>query len=37
MQSIDSTETYVYGMNKDLVNEKDEIKCSSVIKWYKND
>ena len=37
MQSIDSTETYVYGMKKDLVNEKDEIKYSSVIKRYKND
>ena len=37
MQSIDSTETYVYGMNKDLVNENEEIKCSSVIKRYKND
>ena len=37
MQSIDSTETYVYGMNKDLVNENEEIKCSSVMKRYKND
>ena len=35
MQSIDSTETYVYGTIKDLVIEKEEIKCSNIIKWYK--
>ena len=27
MQSIDSIEIYAYGMSKDLVNEKQEIKC----------
>ena len=27
MQSIDSIETYAYGMSKDLVSEKEEIKC----------
>ena len=37
MQSIGSIETYVYGTNKDLVSEKEEIKCNSIIKPYKND
>ena len=32
MQSIDSIETYAYGMNKDLVNEKEKIKCINIIK-----
>ena len=27
MQSIDSIEIYAYGMNKDVVSEKEEIKC----------
>ena len=31
MQSIDSIETYAYGMRKVLVNEKEEIKCSNTI------
>ena len=35
MQSFDSIETYAYGMSKDLVSEKEEIKCSNIIKWYK--
>ena len=35
MQSIDSIETYVYGMTKDLVSEKEEIKCNNIIKRYK--
>ena len=30
MQSIDSIETYVYGTNKDLVREKEEIKCNAI-------
>ena len=29
-------ETYVYGMNKDLVCEKEEIKCNNIVKQYKN-
>ena len=37
MQSIDSIETYAYGMSKDLVSEKEEIKCNNIIKRYKND
>ena len=36
MQSIDSIEIYEYGMNKDLVCKKEEIKCNIVIKQYKN-
>ena len=35
MQSIDLIDTY--GMNKDLVSEKEEIKCNNIIKQYKND
>ena len=35
-QSIDLLETYVYETIKDLVSEK-EIKCSNIIKGYKND
>ena len=37
MQSIGLIETYVYGTSKDLVSEKEEIKCNSIIKPYKND
>ena len=35
MQSIDFMETYAYGMSKDLISEKEEIKCNSIIKGYK--
>ena len=35
MQSIDSIKTYAYRTNKDLVSEKEEIKCSNIIKLYK--
>ena len=31
MHSIDSIETYAYGMSKDLVSEKEVIKCSNII------
>ena len=34
MQSIDSIETYAYGTSKDLVSEKEEIKCNNIIKCY---
>ena len=37
MQSIDSIETYTYGTSKDLVSDKDEIKCNNIIKRHKND
>ena len=35
MQSFDQIETYAYGTIKDLVSEKEEIKCSNMIKQYK--
>ena len=34
MQSFDSIETYAYGMNKDLVSEKEDIKCNNITKQY---
>ena len=37
MQSIDSIETSAYGTSKDLVTEKEKIKCKNLIKRYKND
>ena len=36
MQSIDLIETYAYGMKKDLVGKKEEVKCINIIKQYKN-
>ena len=35
MQSIHSIETYVYGMRKEVVREKQEIKPKNMIKRYK--
>ena len=35
MESIDSIETYAYGTSTNLVSEKEEIKCSNIIKRYK--
>ena len=32
MQSIGSIETYAKGMNKNLINNKEEIKCNNIIK-----
>ena len=37
MQPIDSIETFAYGTSKDLVSEKEEIKCNNKIKRYSND
>ena len=37
MQLTDSIETYAYGTSKDVVSKKEEIKCSNIIKRYKND
>ena len=37
MESIDSMETYTYGISKDLVSEKEGIKCSNIIKPYQKD
>ena len=32
-----SIETYAYGTSKDLVNEKEEIKCNNIIeRWLKS-
>ena len=36
IQSIDSIETYAYGMGKDLVCKKEEIECNNTIKQYIN-
>ena len=35
MESIDSIETYGYRRSKDLVSDKEEIKCNNIIKQYK--
>ena len=35
MQSIDLIETYICGTSKDLVSEKEEIKCNNITKQYK--
>ena len=35
MQSIDSIETYAYATSKNLISDKEEIKCSNIIKQYK--
>ena len=36
MQSIDSTDTNAYETNKDLVSQKEMIKCNDIIKQYRN-
>ena len=36
MHSIESIEIYAYGINKDLVCKKEEIKCNKIIKLYNN-
>ena len=35
MEPIDLIETYEYGKRKDLVGEKEEIKCNGIVKRYK--
>ena len=35
MQSTDSRETYVHGTSKDLISEKEKIKCKNIIKKSK--
>ena len=35
MQPIDLIETYAYGINKNLVCKKEEIKCNDILKQYK--
>ena len=32
MQSSYSIETFAYGKSKDIVSEKEEIKCNNIIK-----
>ena len=36
IQPINSIERYAYGTSKDLVCEKEETICNSIIKQYKN-
>ena len=36
MRSVDSIETYAYGMSKDLICKKEKIKHNNIIKQYKN-
>ena len=35
IHSIDSIETYAYGTSKDLISEKEDIKCNNITKKYK--
>ena len=35
IQSIDSVETYAFGTSKDIVCQKEEIKCNNIIKQYR--
>ena len=34
--SIDSIQTYAYGMTKDLICMKEKTKCNNIIKQHKN-
>ena len=34
MKQIDSIETYAHGASKDLISEREEIKCNNIIKQY---
>ena len=35
IQSIDSVETYAFGTSKDIVCQKEEIKCNNIIRKYR--
>ena len=35
MQWFDSIKSYAHGVRNCLVSEKEEIKCHSIVKWYK--
>ena len=35
IQSVDSIETYGYGISKNLISEKEEIKCNNIRKRIK--
>ena len=32
MQSFDSIEKFAYGTSKDLLSEKEDIKCKNILK-----
>ena len=34
-EKLYSIETYAYVIIKDLVNEKEDIKCNNIIKWIR--
>ena len=34
IQSVDSIETYAYGTSIDLVSQKEETKCNSILKQW---
>ena len=36
IQSIESTETYVYGTSKNLICKKEKVKRNNITKQYKN-
>ena len=36
IQPVDSVEKNAYGMDKNLVCKKEDIKCNNIIKQYKN-
>ena len=36
IQSVDSIETYLHGMGKDLIWKEEKIKRINIIKQYKN-
>ena len=35
IQSIHSVETYAFGTSKDIVCQKEEIKCNNIIRKYR--
>ena len=35
IQSKDLIKTYAYATNKEIIQRKEEIKCSNIIKQYK--
>ena len=36
MQLVDLIEKYAYATSRDLVSEKEEIRCNNIIQKYKN-
>ena len=36
IQLIDSIEIYAYGMNKKIIHENEDVKCSNIIRQFKN-